>query len=408
VSPGLTPAARLLAVGLAVMSCRLETEPGISANGGQSGNGNGSSQTPGGGGNGLAPMALPDPNSAPMAVQTLPACAAQSAKAQPVPVDLYIIQDKSGSMSLDGKWAAVSQALIAFVQSPSTAGINVGLGFFPLDGNGTQCPGCMDFTCLVQCGCVLPLCNTANSCTCQQWGISCSAVDYAVPAVSVAALPGVGTRIVEAINMTRPNGATPTRAALEGAFQYARSWQMMTNRRIAVALATDGIPEGCASNSVQEIADLAAAAAANNIFTFVIGVGPALGSLNAIAVGGNTKVSYPVDSGNIDQFIQALKMVQTQAAKLACTFSVPPAPMGQTLDPDKVNVRFSPTGDPTKGSIISQVSSKGACGTPGGWYYDNPAAPTSISLCDTSCQSVNGQPNGEVGLLFGCKTMAIK
>jgi hypothetical protein len=42
------------------------------------------------------------------------------------------------------------------------------------------------------------------------------------------------------------------------------------------------------------------------------------------------------------------------------------------------------------------------CGANGGWYYDDPAAPKNIKLCDSTCQSLQG---GRVDLEFGCKTI---
>jgi hypothetical protein len=38
----------------------------------------------------------------------------------------------------------------------------------------------------------------------------------------------------------------------------------------------------------------------------------------------------------------------------------------------------------------------------GGWYYDNPTAPTLIKLCDSTCQSLSG---GSIQVEFGCDTI---
>src|SRR5262249_10203418 len=58
-------------------------------------------------------------------------CAATSSKAEPVPVDLFIMLDKSGSMDQNNKWINVSAALISFFQDPMSAGLSVALRFFP-------------------------------------------------------------------------------------------------------------------------------------------------------------------------------------------------------------------------------------------------------------------------------------
>jgi hypothetical protein len=305
-------------------------------------------------------------------------CASTSAKGQPVPVDLFIMLDKSGSM-LGAKWEAAKKALNAFVQSPSTVGLSVGLGFFPIvDMNNVF---------------MLPL-------------SICTVADYAKPVVGVEVLPAVATRFTSTLAAAMPYGGTPTKPALEGAIQYARTWEMTKGRRIAIALVTDGLPNDCTS-TVPNVGTLAQTAAGGGIFTFVVGVGPALESLNMIAVAGGTKKAFLVDDGNADQFIDALKMIQTQASRLACAFAIPPPSMGM-LDPDKVNVRFSPTGDPMMATTLTRVANRAACGPMGGWYYDNPMMPTTVNLCDATCQLANSSPSGEVTLQFGCKTKVIE
>jgi hypothetical protein len=58
------------------------------------------------------------------------ACAAESKKAELLPLDLYIMLDKSGSMQ-GSKWSSVTSAIDAFVKDPQSAGLGVGLDFFP-------------------------------------------------------------------------------------------------------------------------------------------------------------------------------------------------------------------------------------------------------------------------------------
>jgi hypothetical protein len=336
----------------------------------------------------------------------------------PVPVDLYILQDKSVSMNEPAagmltRWEAVKRALTTFVQAPSTAGMNVGLGFFPLDAKppSAACMMCRDLACLTQCGCMGARCTSPTMCTCGAWSTSVSCVpdDYAQPVIRVEPLPAAAASIVAALNQTMIGGGTPTRPAFDGALQYARMHQMTTGRRIAIALATDGEPTGClASNSVAEISELARTAAMGGINTFVIGVGPAVTGLNAIAAAGGTTKAFLVETGGVDALIAALKAIQAQASKLACSFTIPPPPMGKTLDPNKVNVSFASMGAaPTAATHIPRVADHAACGPMGGWYYDNPMMPAQVNLCEASCNKVNSSPNGQVSLLFGCKTTVI-
>jgi hypothetical protein len=53
---------------------------------------------------------------------------------------------------------------------------------------------------------------------------------------------------------------------------------------------------------------------------------------------------------------------------------------------------------------VSKVDNEAACTATGtGWYYDNPADPTSILLCPTNCSTVSDAPSGaKVEILHGC------
>jgi hypothetical protein len=240
-------------------------------------------------------------------------------------------------------------------------------------------------------------------------GVSCTPSTYSTPAVPVAALPGVSMAIVNSIKQKAAGGGTPTIYALQGAYEYAKQREMMTGRRLAVALASDGLPNACSGrqNNVMTVSAAAATGLQSGIFTFVIGVGAKLDNLNMIAAGGGTKMAYLVTNATADQLLAAFKMVQSQATKLACSFKIPPPPAGMSLDPAKVNVRFNAT-DATKSFDLRRVMDRAACGTEDAWYYDNPTAPTAVNLCDAACQKVNGSGEGQISLLFGCAGIVIQ
>jgi hypothetical protein len=42
------------------------------------------------------------------------------------------------------------------------------------------------------------------------------------------------------------------------------------------------------------------------------------------------------------------------------------------------------------------------CGATGGWYYDNPAAPTKVTLCPQTCGPLQMTANSKVQVLYGC------
>lgn len=334
------------------------------------------------------------------------ACAETKAETVRLPVDLYFVQDRSGSMA-GAKWMGVKAALISFVQAPEAAGMQVGLGFFPRPPV-MGCMGCTTAPCFQMCGCASVTCSN-GVCTCGATGsASCNLADYVDAAVGIEALPAVSAKIVAALNATMLSGGTPTLPALEGAVQFAKTWVTSKNRRVALALVTDGEPTGCAGNTVASVSAVAQGALASGIPTFVIGVGPNLMNLNAMAAAGGTTKAFLIEGANIQQlFLDALKNIAGQVSRLSCSYAVPAPSMGPALDPKKVNVRFT-GGEPPKSVDIGQVGDQSKCGAKGGWYYDDPTMPKTINLCDSSCQMVNqAGTKAEISVLFGCATRII-
>lgn len=89
--------------------------------------------------------------------------------------------------------------------------------------------------------------------------------------------------------------------------------------------------------------------------------------------------------------------------QIPCEFNIPAPPMGETLDPNRVNVVFT-DGNGNQTSIL-QVPNQASCSsTNGGWYYDVPSAPTKVLLCPASCTVVQADDMGKVDVLFGCAT----
>jgi Mg-chelatase subunit ChlD len=326
-------------------------------------------------------------------------CNAETHQGERVPVDMYFLVDSSGSMAEDvlggSKWDVVSQALISFLNDPRNVGTGVGIGYFP-----TAPPA----TCTVgQAGCLcIPIINLCFPDT----GGSCTVADYATPAVPLVLPPDLAPVIAD-INAHQVSGGTPTRPALEGALEYLNQWaDTHPERRPVLVLATDGEPSGCDSNTPQDIADVAASALSgpHAIQTFVIGVGSSLVSLNLVAQAGGTGEAFLVDTGGdvTQAFSDALEQIRGAAA--SCDFAIPAQnEAGKRVDPTKVNVRYTATGASTA-SLVSQVSMNDAnnCDAAGGWYYDNPSAPTLIRLCDSTCQSLSG---GSIQVEFGCDTI---
>ncbi|MCK6576348.1 hypothetical protein L6V77_35310 [Myxococcota bacterium] len=54
--------------------------------------------------------------------------------------------------------------------------------------------------------------------------------------------------------------------------------------------------------------------------------------------------------------------------------------------------------DGTVTALFNVGDAAGCAGDPQGWYYDDPAAPTQVRLCDGAC----GAREGEVQITLGC------
>ena len=315
------------------------------------------------------------------------------------PLDMYFLVDTSGSMNEQvqggSKWQVVSQALVSFLKDPANADVGVGLGYFPNNAPATCTAGQPDCLCI----------NLIITTLCfPQSGGSCTVADYASPSVTLS-LPPEHAAAITNIGLRKPGGGTPTRPALEGAIQYASTWAQSSHRKTVVVLATDGDPTGCTQNSPQDTAAIAAAALAGPaaIQTFVMGVGRSLSSLNLVAQSGGTGQAILVDTGgDVGQAItDALKQIRGQA--LPCAYDIPARSSQGVVDPHKVNVRAAAKGASQTAVVpMTQNGDPSKCGAMGGWYYDNPAAPTVIQLCPSTCQGLMG---GHVEVEFGCQTI---
>lgn len=90
-------------------------------------------------------------------------------------------------------------------------------------------------------------------------------------------------------------------------------------------------------------------------------------------------------------------------SQVSCELQIPMPPMGETLDPTKVNVKYQ-MGGVAPGQLLPQVPTAADCGASGGWYYDDNTAPTKIVLCPMTCTSVQGDDAANIKVEFGCST----
>lgn len=333
--------------------------------GGSGGSGGSSSDGVGGfnfGGNSGTGGSTVDPDAA---------CIEESAATELVPLDIIILLDRSGSMS-GSNWTGSINALQTFVNDPASSGISVGLLYFP----------------------------AANL----QGTTSCNYTLYDNLIVPVGELPANAQALTSSLTTEQPTGPdTPMYGALKGALFAATAYQDANpNHKVILVFASDGDPNGCASNENQipTIASLAQSALNyNGVQTYVVAIsGANLANLNQIAAAGGTTSAYDV-TGNINLFSQ--KMAEIRANAVSCEFLIPDPPEGETLDPNAVTVRFT---DSSGAEVpIPRAMDASQCGVGPGWYYDNNITPTKIFLCPASCEAAQNDLQATLRVYFGCK-----
>jgi len=256
-------------------------------------------------------------------------CAGEQHTAELIPLDVYIMLDRSLSMNAPtasgaSKWDAITQALEAFVSDPGSEGIGVGIQYFPANkpcashdeceeglcylkacritrnpdprlpglvpcqqdadcDSGDTCEplgGCGDQSCVAGAICSNGVeCTPVTSSVCASQTV-CTLSDYTAPEVPIGTLPDSSEALLTSLAAYSPAqspfGLTPTGPALEGAIAYARSWaEEHPERKVIVVLATDGAPTGgCSPSRRSEIAALASggAGATVPVHTYTIGV----------------------------------------------------------------------------------------------------------------------------------------
>ena len=245
-------------------------------------------------------------------------CSEQVHAAQPVPVDLLLLVDASSSM-LDkvtdkvtggpSKHALVRDALVAFVNDPRSAGLGIGLQYFPLP-TWTECNGDADcgpfdsssgkpewWGCRQRTVCAppkAPLGTAVNICspatakadcfggttcvdlgycsltgwrctsvgdacqtgrpgdTCTRYPRVCNGAQICNPArfrelaIPFSDLPAAAAAIAIELRAREPAGATPMGPAIEASLaNLTERVAAHPGRTAALVLATDGVPQGC-------------------------------------------------------------------------------------------------------------------------------------------------------------------
>ena len=310
------------------------------------------------------------------------ACATNNYSIGLLPLDMMLALDTSYSMDFAPedtaltKWESVRGAIKDFISDTSLNGIGVGIQYFPLRN-------------------------------------ICSVEDYKNPAVPISMLPESAEQIIDSLYGQRMAEGTPMVPMLQGVYEYTKTWaEQNTDRRVAVVLSTDGIPDNtCLApdgtapiNTLDNVERLAKEAVEGeaSLNTFVIGVGSELTALNRIsrAGNGNDAILVDIQSGDVQAaFLEALESIRRQSV---CEYDIVEIAGGQMIDTRAVNVFFSNERITT---TFGNVENEAGCvrAPDNGWYYDNPSDPKKIVLCDETCFKVQSREGGDLEIAFGCQ-----
>lgn len=105
-------------------------------------------------------------------------------------------------------------------------------------------------------------------------------------------------------------------------------------------------------------------------------------------------------------FFDEVATAVERTTRIDCDIPIPEPPEGMVLDPSLVNVVVR-TADGEEDLV--NVGTEDDCGAAGGWAYDDPADPSTVHLCPTTCDAVQASEGEERGvdIQFGCATRLI-
>ena len=340
------------------------------------------------------------------------ACTGWAAEGENLPAVLQLVVDVSGSMDDDApgsnrsKWEVTRDALSEAIDT-LPASVSAGVLYYPNRDTGSS-----------------TMARPVNACV---------EVDEMVP---IAILGNDNSPQRGALQTSLEDANTDSYTPTHDAYAHAlteslQPFQAQANK--FMLLITDGAPtmaKGCIGGNrmgggmmgggvmdapTEPIVSEISGAFAGGIRTFLIGSPGSEESSEgngdmrpwlsrAAQEGGTAKAGCQVDGPNFchldmtqePDFGQALvEGLATVVGQIidTCTFAVPPAPDGQTVDPNLTTLII----ESSKGSTLALQDDKGDCGE--GWRFN---AAGQVELCPATCESIKGDSSARVQLMFGC------
>jgi hypothetical protein len=139
-----------------------------------------------------------------------------------------------------------------------------------------------------------------------------------------------------------------------------------------------------------------------DVFQFGCATGAAVGeeylALTALSGG----VAAPVCETDWAPIFTAIETAVILSS-MACEIAVPDIPEGKSVDPSVAEV--SAQDDTGLSTLIPRVDGLQNCAQ-GGWYFDNPTAPTRFLLCAVTCNNLRQRPGVSMQVSIGCHDVA--
>ena len=296
--------------------------------------------------------------------------------AEAAPLDIYLMLDRSLSMS-GTKWTNARSSISGYVQSNDAKGHSFALAYFPTSN------------------------SSASSCsTCTVLG------------VPMGNLPDIVPSILTSLNSTIASGYdTPTSCALKNMVQFTKDNARPGYTMIGIFV-TDGAPVGCSSeNTDSNLRSIVETHYADTkIHTFMVGMtGASFTKLEYWAdydgaivntsgtCSGTSCHHYNVGDGDPTTFSKALQAIQESVS--GCTFKLPDL-SGVSASIFDMKVEYD-NGGALPAIDLPYFPSASDC-SGGGWYLDDPAYPDKMELCSDSCAALKADSSAAISIRIPC------
>jgi hypothetical protein len=319
----------------------------------------------------------------------------------PVPPTVLILQDRSASMADNGKWDTIVAGTPA-VLATLAADLAVGWLRFPEGKFDEQ---------------ALSNCLMVSTPECQAIEADGGCKDVSTTAqVPVGPLSQTASAIQTQLQMTMPDGETPTRWAIRNAYQILKDTPSTKDRHLI--LLTDGIPQvkmpaippslpgesnvecGSTDDLIAEVKSMAADAS-TPVKTYVVGIDvpndpDTVNFLSALAIAGQTSKAgcgadtVPCYHGILGPDEPDFQTGVTQAfreAMAVCHFKV----FSGNLS-DQYTLRILLQGTSIGGGVYDPTHTNG-------WDYDG----GSIAVYGPPCEILAHSPGADASMVYNCK-----